>query len=153
MWQLCQPLKGSWQLDFKNKRIWHVLLFVDMWVWLPQKWVWRESWREWTRTKVQCQSSLQHCLQQSRHGKQPKCPSTVCACVLSHFSHVWLFSTPWTVAPLCPWDSLGKNSGVGCCALFQWYSRPIDQTFVSYISCIGRQVLYLLHYLEAHGVL
>ena len=33
--------------------------------------------------------------------------------VLSRFSHVWLFVTPWTVAHrvLCPWDSPGKNTG------------------------------------------
>ena len=33
-------------------------------------------------------------------------------CVLSH---VRLFMTPWTVAArlLCPWDSAGKNTGVG----------------------------------------
>ena len=33
------------------------------------------------------------------------------------FSHIWLFVTPWTVAPsrlLCPEDSLGKNTGVVC---------------------------------------
>ena len=31
-------------------------------------------------------------------------------------SRVWLFATPWTVARqalLCPWDSPGKNTGVG----------------------------------------
>ena len=42
-------------------------------------------------------------------------------CVLSCFSHVWLFVTPWTIATglLCPWDSPGKNTGVGCHALLQ----------------------------------
>ena len=45
---------------------------------------------------------------------------TVCACVLSHFSHVQLFSTPWTSPRLlCPWDSPGKNTGVGCHTLIQ----------------------------------
>ena len=36
--------------------------------------------------------------------------------MLSCFSRVQLFVTPWTVATtfLCPWDSLGKNTGVGC---------------------------------------
>ena len=32
-------------------------------------------------------------------------------------SRVWLFATPWTVACtrlLCPWDFLGKSTGVGC---------------------------------------
>ena len=36
--------------------------------------------------------------------------------MLRHFSHVRLCATLWTAAqqaPL-PWDSLGKNTGVGC---------------------------------------
>ena len=43
------------------------------------------------------------------------------ACVLSRFGPVQLFATPWTVAcqAPCPWDSPGKNTGVGCHALFQ----------------------------------
>ena len=40
--------------------------------------------------------------------------------VLSLFSHVQPFETLWTVARLfCPWNSPGKNTGVGCHALFQ----------------------------------
>ena len=42
-------------------------------------------------------------------------------CMLSHFSCVQLFVTPWTVAhqaPL-PWDSPGKITGVGYYALLQ----------------------------------
>ena len=41
--------------------------------------------------------------------------------MLSRFSRVQLFATPWTVAPrlLCLWDSPGKNPGVGCRALLQ----------------------------------
>ena len=30
--------------------------------------------------------------------------------MLSHFSHVWLIVTQWTI--LCPWDSPGKNTRV-----------------------------------------
>ena len=43
------------------------------------------------------------------------------ACVLSRFSCVCLCATLWTEAVklLCPWDSPGKNTGVGCHALFQ----------------------------------
>ena len=39
-----------------------------------------------------------------------------CACMLSCFSRVRLFVALWTVAhqALCLWDSLGKNTGVGC---------------------------------------
>ena len=41
--------------------------------------------------------------------------------VLSRFSPVWLRVTLWwtlcvTARLLCPWDSLGKNTGVGCYA-------------------------------------
>ena len=42
--------------------------------------------------------------------------------MLSHFSHVWLFVTLWTVEsvrPLRPWNSPSKNIGVGCHALLQ----------------------------------
>ena len=41
--------------------------------------------------------------------------------MLSCFSCVRLFSTLWTVAHqvLCPWDSPGKNTGVGCYTLLQ----------------------------------
>ena len=36
--------------------------------------------------------------------------------LLNHFSCVQLCATLWTAAfqALCPWDSLGKNTGVGC---------------------------------------
>ena len=33
--------------------------------------------------------------------------------LLSHFSHVRLCATPWMAAQ-SPWDSPGKNTGVGC---------------------------------------
>ena len=47
--------------------------------------------------------------------------STVYACMLSCFSGVWLF-VPHGLQRArlhCPWNSLGKNSGVGCHALLQ----------------------------------
>ena len=45
----------------------------------------------------------------------------LCPMRFSPFSRVWLFATSWTISPrlLCPWDSPGKSTGVGCCALFQ----------------------------------
>ena len=41
--------------------------------------------------------------------------------MLNHSSCVWLFVTLWTIPAsfLCPWDSPGKNTGVGCHALLQ----------------------------------
>ena len=43
------------------------------------------------------------------------------ACMLSCFSHVWLFVTLWILAhrPFCSRDSPGKNTGVGCHSLLQ----------------------------------
>ena len=38
--------------------------------------------------------------------------------LLSHFSRVRLCATPWTAAQR-PWDSPGKNTGVGCHFLLQ----------------------------------
>ena len=75
------------------------------------------------------------------------CISHLCmgACVLSHFSHVRLCETLWTVARQAPL-SMGFSrqkywSGLPCpppgnlCDPGHW-------TLVSYVSCIGRQVLY-----------
>ena len=45
----------------------------------------------------------------------------MCVCVYV-LSHVQLFVAPWTIQPtrlLCPLDSPGKNTGVGCHCLFQ----------------------------------
>ena len=40
--------------------------------------------------------------------------------------------TPWTVVTrlLCPWNSPGQNTGVGCHALLQGSSQPRDRTQV-----------------------
>ena len=47
------------------------------------------------------------------------------ACVLSRFSRVQLFVTPWTVASQAPpWDSPGKNAGVG----FRFFLQGIFPT-------------------------
>ena len=39
--------------------------------------------------------------------------------LLSRFSRVRLCATPWTAAYLCPWNSSGKNTEVGCHFLLQ----------------------------------
>ena len=39
---------------------------------------------------------------------------------------------------LCPWDSSGKNTWVGCRASSRGSSQPRDQTCISWVSCIGR---------------
>ena len=69
--------------------------------------------------------------------------------MLSYFSCVQLFATPWTAACqaslcnpvycslLCPWDSRGKNAGVGCHFLLQ-------ETFMTWGS--NQCLLWLLHW-------
>ena len=45
--------------------------------------------------------------------------------VPSRLSRIVLFGTPWTVARLlCPWNSPGKNTGVGCHALLGNLPNP-----------------------------
>ena len=52
--------------------------------------------------------------------------------------------TLWTVVRLlCPWDSPGKNTGVGCHALVQGSARPRDQTPVS---CTAGRLFTLSHW-------
>ena len=62
------------------------------------------------------------------------------ACVLSHFSHVQLFATLWTVVlqVLCPWDSPGKNTGVGCHALLWGSSWPRSNLSLVSLKWAGR---------------
>ena len=43
---------------------------------------------------------------------------------------------------ICPQDSPGKNTGMNVHALFQKHSRHRDQTHISCVSCIGRQVTH-----------
>ena len=50
------------------------------------------------------------------------------------------------VGPLCPWNFPGKNTGACCHVLLQEIPQPRDQTHVSCIFCISRQVLYQLSY-------
>ena len=69
--------------------------------------------------------------------------------MLSHFSHVWLSETLWTVASQAPlsMDSPDRNTGVGFHAVLQGiFSQPRDRTCVSYVSCLVRQVLYHQHH-------
>ena len=68
-----------------------------------------------------------------------------CACVLSQ-SRVWLFGTPWTVARLlCPWDSPGKDTGVGCHALLQGIF-PTQRSNPGLLHCS-----WILYHLSHHG--
>ena len=69
-------------------------------------------------------------------------------CVLSHFSHVWLFVTVARQAPT-PWDSSGKNTGEDC-------HSPLQRIFLTHGSNLGllhcRQILYHLSYREVQYI-
>ena len=68
----------------------------------------------------------------------------MCAYVLSRFCHAWVFVTPWLQPTrlLCPWILQAR--------ILEWIimpscrgsSWPRVRTWVSYVSCIGRWVLY-----------
>ena len=87
---------------------------------------------------------------------QDLCIPILFECVLSHFSHVRLCATLWTVAI----QSL-LSMGIFLARTLKWVatsssrgsSQPKNQTRLSYVSCIGRQVLYHWHHLGSpvHG--
>ena len=60
------------------------------------------------------------------------------ACILSRFGPIWLFATLWL---FCPWDSAGKNIGVGCHALL-----PTQDSNPCLLD--GRRILYPLSHLH-----
>ena len=67
----------------------------------------------------------------------------LCMCVHAKSLHLCQTLQPYGLKPtrlLCPWDSPGKNAGVGCQA--SPGVLPRDQTHISHVSCIGRRVLY-----------
>ena len=69
-------------------------------------------------------------------------------CVVIHVSHVWPFATLWIIACQGP-----LSMGILQAWILEWVSTPSsrasspprDQTRVSYIYCIGRQILYRYH--------
>ena len=52
---------------------------------------------------------------------------------------VWPYGL-WPARLLCPWDSAGKNAGVGSHGPSRGFSQPRDWTCVSYISCTATLV-------------
>ena len=74
-----------------------------------------------------------------------------CVWVFSHFNHVQLFVTLWTVAlqgPLSMGFSI-KNTGVGCHALLQgiYLTQESNPPLLSLLHCRG--ILYPLSHLES----
>ena len=80
---------------------------------------------------------------------------TVIACVLSCFSLVWLFVTLRTVARQAPLSmGFSRQEILGWIALpaSRESSQPRDPTSVSYVSSIGRRVLYHWHHLGSLNI-
>ena len=77
----------------------------------------------------------------------------LCACVLSHFSHVWFFVTQRFKEHCPPGSSV---HGILQARILEWVAMPSsrrsswprDWTCVSRVSCIGRRVLYHQCHLE-----
>ena len=66
-------------------------------------------------------------------------------CVLSQFSHVQLFATLWTVAcqtPLSIGILQARILERVAMPTYREFTQPRDQTLVSYVSLIGRHLLY-----------
>ena len=115
------PMTMMWSMKGKQ---WQILFS-----WAPKL-----LWTETAATKLKETCSLKGKLWQNS------------ACVLSHFSHFWPLLTLWTVTWQAPLSmeilQTRLCTGVGC-HLSSWgYSPPRDWTCISYVSCIGRHVLY-----------
>ena len=65
----------------------------------------------------------------------------LCVCVCSVVSNSLQPHGLYLARLLCLWNFTGKNTGADCYCLFQGSSQPKDQTCISCISCIGRQIL------------
>ena len=94
----------------------NVLHSICQQIWKTQQWP-----QDWTRSVF---------IPIPKKGSAKECWNYCTIALISHaskvkvksLSHVWLFATPWTVACtrlLCPWDFLGKSTGVGCHFLLQ----------------------------------
>ena len=83
---------------------------------------WRIRFIAYTAPEVNYSLLGAHCLQEgmARHWRA-QVPFRSFLFFVQLLSCIQLFATPWTVPSglLCPWGSLGKNTGVGCHALLQ----------------------------------
>ena len=72
----------------------------------------------------------------------PSSPVHMCCC----FGRVQFFATHGLQPTrlLCPWDSPGRNTGVGCHVLLQGSSQPGDQTCICLCLLHCRSILYPL---------
>ena len=62
-------------------------------------------------------------------------------------SCVWLFVTWWPVACQAPVHRILPSKNTGVCCHYRGSSQLRDRTQVSWVSCIGRRILYRWHHL------
>ena len=94
--------------------------------------------RGWARVQSQAASSFHRRVTFSMNG-----PDCAIQCSVTQLCPT--FSNPVNCSPPrlhCPWNFPGKNTKLGCHFLLQLSSWPRDQTQVSCIFCIHRQILY-----------
>ena len=65
----------------------------------------------------------------------------VCSAALSYLT-LWQLRGVQPARLLCPWESPGKNTGVGCHFLLQGTFLIQGSNLHLTVSCIGRQILY-----------
>ena len=75
--------------------------------------------------------------------------------LLSCFSRVWLCATPETAAHQAPhpWDSPGKNTGVGCHFLLQWMKVKSQSEVAQSCPTLSNPMDCSLPGLSVHGIL
>ena len=73
----------------------------------------------------------------------------------SHFSRVWLCATPQMAATRlpCPWDSPGKNTGVGCHFLLQCMKRKSESEVAQSCPTLSDLMDCSLSGSSSHGIL
>ena len=146
--------------------MYHYMAAPTQWTWI---WVGSESWwwtgmpgpllPQWWSLQRMVKIELQHkgaCTRSVEllglDGSSHRAPCslgvgkrTECMCMLSHFSCVQLIVTLWTVACQAP-----LSLGILQARMLEWVAMPSsresswprDRTHASYISCIGRWVIY-----------
>ena len=97
------------------------------------------------RSSMDLSLGVRHHSDGSVHGNEhtvdrPNYKRSLVSCVLSRFSHVQLFATPWAARLPWPWDFQGKNPGVGYHALLQgiFLTQRLSPHFLRLLGLAGR---------------
>jgi len=72
--------------------------------------------------------------------------------LLSHISHVQLCATPETAAHQNPWDSPGKNNGLGCHFLLQYMKVKSESEVAQLCLTLSDPMDYSPRGSSVHGI-